>query len=295
MATTLDQYLPYDSGAGANTTESGWRDMMKHMAASQSGVIRGFDTDFNVFGDSSGMQVKVQTGQCFIRGHYGRCAAQKTLAIAASHATLNRRDAVILRNDFINNRIELDVLTGTPAASPTFPTLTTNTSIWETLLAEVTVNAAVVTITAGSVIDRRVYTTSFGKFTRTTTQSINNTTFTAVLYDQYTIQSGDIGYDGTTGQITLNRSGLWLLNNYVGFTNNVTGTRQVQINDSSTTTYVQTSQPAPIGVVDAHLTTTTFEKFTAGQIVRGMAWQNSGGALNTLAGKCIFTAMWVGP
>lgn len=295
MPTSLDQYLPFDAGAGANVTEQSWRDMMKHMAQSQSGVVRGFDNDFQVIGDSSGMVVKVNTGQCFMRGHYGRSSAQKTLSISAAHATLGRRDAVILRADFNNNRIELDVLTGTPAASPTFPNVTQSTAVWETLLAEVTVAAAVVTITAGAVTDRRVYTTAAAKFAKTGTQSIATSSFPALAnYDSFPFQSGDIGLDNANGIVVLNRAGLWLLNAYVGWTANATGARAIQIRDSGSTIYSEADSIVNSAGVNTWLNTIATERFSAGQQVRLICWQSSGGALNTLSGSS-FTAMWIGP
>ncbi|MES2405559.1 MAG: hypothetical protein V4567_14660, partial [Pseudomonadota bacterium] len=47
-----------------------------------------------------------------------------------------RIDRVVLRADFVNNNIVLDVLQGTPAVSPAAPALTQNTSIWEISLAQ---------------------------------------------------------------------------------------------------------------------------------------------------------------
>jgi hypothetical protein len=163
MATTLEKYMPYDLGAGSNTTEDGWRSFMRRVL-NTSGVFRDQLNKFQAFGDSTGMQVKVKSGQCWVEGHYGEQTTQVTLPVTAAHATLARKDRVILRNDFVNNKIELDVLTGTPNASPVTPVLTQSISKWEISLGVINVAAASVTITAGNVLDARHYLDAFPVF-----------------------------------------------------------------------------------------------------------------------------------
>lgn len=153
MAVTFTNYAPFDDGAGSSLTEDGWRAMMRYQV--QTGVLRNIDNELMVYGDSTGMQVKVKTGQCVITGHWGQVSSEATLTIAAAHPTLARRDLVVARADFTNNLIELDVITGTAAASPVVPVLTRNTAVYEIPLAVVQVDAAVVTIAAAKVLDAR--------------------------------------------------------------------------------------------------------------------------------------------
>lgn len=159
MATALDSYAPFDAGAGANVTEATWRSFMRHMRGSVygDGVLRTGPNAFEVYGDASGMQVKVPVGECWIRGAWGELTSEETLAIAAADPTNPRKDLVILRNDFVNNRVELDVLTGTPAGSPSLPSLTQNTSKWEISLATVDVTAADTSIASNQVTDGRTW------------------------------------------------------------------------------------------------------------------------------------------
>jgi hypothetical protein len=160
MATTVDSYAPFDSGAGANVTEGTWRNFMGYMTGRgdlANGVIRGVGLDSIVYADSTGMNVKVRTGEYWIKGHWGQNATEKTLAIAAADPTNPRKDRVVVRADFTNNRLELDVLTGTPAASPSAPTVTQTTSVWETSLAVVDVPATDLTIDATQVRDSRKF------------------------------------------------------------------------------------------------------------------------------------------
>lgn len=150
MATTLDTSVPYD---GQAVTENTWRQFMSSLSG--TGVIRDRANMFNVYADSTGMQVKVQTGEVWIMGHWGSSTSEKVLPITSAHATLTRKDRVILRNDYVNNRIDVDVLAGTPGGST--PSLTQNTSMYEISLGVVTVPPTDLTIDASQVTDARHY------------------------------------------------------------------------------------------------------------------------------------------
>jgi len=210
VATALEVFMPYDSGAGSNVTEDGWRQMSQFWRG--DGVIRRELSEFAVFGDSTGMQVKVPSGRCWIRGNYGHKTTQTTLPIAAAHATLGRRDLVILRNNFLTNQIELDVLTGTPASTPVYPSLTQNTSIWEIQVGQVVVGAAVATITAGNVTARQQFvdgSCSFG--IDTGYQLVSTGTITQVDWDVEQFPSSGCIRSGSNGinAFTFSRVGFW--------------------------------------------------------------------------------------
>jgi hypothetical protein len=148
MSTTLDTYMPYDSGPGSNVSENGWRQFARYFR--NDGIVRAVLNGFNTFGDSTGMQIKVDTGECWIQGEWGQNASLKVIPLVSSNPSNPRIDMVVLRNDFVNNNIVIDVLTGTPAGTPTPPVVTQNSSIWEVQLALVTVAANAVTITSAS-------------------------------------------------------------------------------------------------------------------------------------------------
>lgn len=304
MPTTLDTYAPFDTGAGANVTEDTWRKFMRHMLGSASGVIRGFTSEFAVTGDGSGMNVKVATGECWIRGHYGESTAVKTLPIAAAHATLGRLDRVVLRADFANNRVELDVLTGTAAASPVVRAVTQSTTIWETSLAIVTVPAADTSIAANQVSDDRVYTTAQAKYGRAAgvDQNIPHGNYQMVGCNVGRSLSGDVQSDGL-GKLTLLRPGLWVITAWILFVPNGTGKRELILADpagvsgaNSTMTWVaQTMQPS--AGFNHHLSVTAIERFPANQDIAAFAYQSSGAFLAITSdgmGPTI-SAVWVGP
>lgn len=153
MAIAVDQYAPFDSGAGANVTEDGWRSMMRR--GNIAGVVRGVGSEARVFGDSTGMQVKVSDGEWVIESYWGSLttSAPQPLSITPNVSGSVRYDMAIVRADWVNNVVNLDILVGAPGSGPPAPTR--NTSKWEVPLAIIKVASGAVTIAAGDVFDAR--------------------------------------------------------------------------------------------------------------------------------------------
>lgn len=158
MATSVDSYMPYDSGPGSNVTETGWRSFMRRVG--WTGVIPNVLNQFRPFGDSTGMQVKADTGEAWVEGQWGQSTSIKILPITNNTSGSPRIDLIVIRNDFVNNNIVLDIIQGTPGGFPVAPTPTQNTSKWEITLGLVAVGAGVSTITAGNVTDARAWSTT---------------------------------------------------------------------------------------------------------------------------------------
>lgn len=148
-------YFPFDSGQGANATEAMWTKMARHWLG--TGVISALLNELQVYADSTGMQVKVKTGAAWVKGHYYESDVEELLAIGNASSTNPRIDRIIIRLDWTANTIQLAVLQGTPAVSPSAPDITQNTSRWEISLAQILVGANVFTIPAGNVTDERKY------------------------------------------------------------------------------------------------------------------------------------------
>lgn len=139
-----------------DTSESQFSQWARNIGEGVKGSSGG--TELKVYGDSSGMQVKVPAGFAMVRGHYYSNTAIETLTIAAAHATLARIDSVVLELDPSANTILLTVLTGTAASTPAAPSLTqTDTGVYQIRLANVAVAAAATTITSGNVTDTRTF------------------------------------------------------------------------------------------------------------------------------------------
>jgi len=185
------------------------------------------------FGDSSGMIVKVSSGQSMVRGHYYSSTATESLVIATADPTNPRVDNVVLELDPAANTILLKVVAGTPSGSPVAPTLVqTDSGIWQQLIAWVNVAAAATTISAGNVVDKRTFLPVFngtisasGIITSTSDKSANYTllatdenTYIRSTGSAITITVPDILANGEsvnfiqagTGQITFAGSGVTL-------------------------------------------------------------------------------------
>lgn len=145
---------PFDN---ANTTEAQYSQLFRRLNFTGIAGAPG-DQSVQVFGDSSGMQVKVRTGYAMVRGHFYKTDTQVTLSIAAASSN-PRRDLIVLRLDPTTaNSIVLAVKTGTAAASPADPTLTqTDEDIFEYPIARVNVAASASTISAANVDDLRTF------------------------------------------------------------------------------------------------------------------------------------------
>lgn len=105
----------------------------------------------------TGMQVQVNPGICHIQGAMGIEPNLRTLSLTAA-GSQPRIDTVVARLDLSQavRSIELYVKTGTPAASPSAPSLTRDSTIWELGLANVSVGANVGTISQSNITDTRL-------------------------------------------------------------------------------------------------------------------------------------------
>ena len=177
-----------------NTTETQFSRWARHIGQGVNGVPG--DNNLRVIGDSSGMQVKVKiaggNSQAIVRGHMYNSTAEEVLTIDPS--TSNPRvDYVVLNLDPTANSILLQVVKGTPAASPAAPTLTqTDTGIYQFPLAAVTVGANVTTIDASAVSDVRTF--------------IQNVWTTGTRPPVFT---GLTGFNVTTGRLEVYNGSSW--------------------------------------------------------------------------------------
>lgn len=119
------------------------------------------DTNLLVLGDNSGMQVRVNAGEAFVRGFYYYNSLQATVVIpAAPSAGLSRIDSIVLNLDVVANSIVLAVVSGTAATTGTqvAPALTqTTTGIYQLLLANVNVTGGASSILSTDVTDWRTF------------------------------------------------------------------------------------------------------------------------------------------
>lgn len=150
-----ETYGPFSTGAGSTVSDAQVPYYFGPFLA--DGVVQGVLNSLNTFGDSSGLQVKIDTGQAVLQGHFYRNDALLTKTLATADPSLARIDSVVVSMDLIGKTIAVTVLTGTPATTPVAPAVTQNANTWQILLATVNVAAAASTITAANVTDARTY------------------------------------------------------------------------------------------------------------------------------------------
>jgi len=136
-----------------DTTETQFSQWARNIG---EGVINGVANELEPFADSTGMVVKVKTGQALVRGHYYVNDAEVSLTIPAADLTDPRIDAIVLRLDPVANSIVLAVIEGNPDPSPVAPALTqTDGDVYEQLIATVEVSPATANIAPEDVTDQR--------------------------------------------------------------------------------------------------------------------------------------------
>jgi len=169
---------------GIDTTETQFSQWARNFNSGVDDVATGTALQVSA---GSGLAVDVAVGESMVRGHYYISDAVETLALATADATNDRIDTVVLKLDPSANSIVLAVKTGTPAGSPSAPTLVqTDAGIYEQPLADVEVPAT--SGVPGTITDRREFQgTRLGSWTT----AGRPTPAGRVLF----------GYNTTTGQV----------------------------------------------------------------------------------------------
>jgi len=156
VTVVLDEYYPFATGAGSNVTEAQWREMASAWLA--TGVLAGEGSEFATVQRAAGanMSVDVASGQSRIQGTVGIENDTNNIGVTANATGNPRIDLLVARGDWVNKRIELDILVGTPAVTPAAPTPTqNNTTMWELPLYEIAVAAGATSIVNANLTDVR--------------------------------------------------------------------------------------------------------------------------------------------
>ena len=111
---------------------------------------------------ATGMNVTVAAGSAWINGYNYENTEPFDLAISTAHGVYSRIDRIVVQLSMIDREIKLAVLTGTPAETPTAPTLTRTADVYELCISEVTVPQAAVFITEQNIADTRLNTALCG-------------------------------------------------------------------------------------------------------------------------------------
>ena len=104
---------------------------------------------------ATGMNVDIQTGRAIIDCRWIRNDAVLTMPITASHVTLARYTAIMVRLDYSARTISIIAVDGTPATSPAKPEPTQTATVKDLVLAYLYIPAGATAIPQANIQDQR--------------------------------------------------------------------------------------------------------------------------------------------
>jgi hypothetical protein len=102
-----------------------------------------------------GMNVQIMPGRGVINCKWISNNSALILEVTAAHAVLNRWTAVVMRLDVVNRLMTITTKDGTPASTPTKPSMDNTASVVELCLAYIYVGAGVTSISQANIEDMR--------------------------------------------------------------------------------------------------------------------------------------------
>lgn len=101
------------------------------------------------------LKLNVAVGDAFINGYWYKNDENFELQLAQANGSLPRIDRIVLRWDSLTRYINLAILQGNPAATPSAKNLTRNADTWELGLADVYIERGVLSISDANITDLR--------------------------------------------------------------------------------------------------------------------------------------------
>ena len=122
-----------------------------------NGVFNDVSTGLQVV-EATDMTVTVKAGDALINGKHFYEESDRTLAVQSASAMLDRIDTVVVRLNLALEALTIDlyVVEGTPAATPTAPSLTRNASVYELGIANLFITRNTTTISQAKITDTRL-------------------------------------------------------------------------------------------------------------------------------------------
>ncbi len=142
-----------------------------------------FNGNLQVTADGTTMSVTVADGYVNINGKTRWFETSNVLSLSAASGSLSRIDAIVVRRDDAARNITLEVVEGTSAETPVAPSPTRTDSVYELVLAYVTVGVGAINISQANITDKRADTNVCGWVTATVTE-MDFSQFTA-QFEQY--------------------------------------------------------------------------------------------------------------
>ena len=110
----------------------------------------------------NGLAVSVAAGSAWINGYRYENTDDLNLPLTTANGSNPRIDRIVVRLSQVSRSIQLAVVDGTPAATPSTPALTRTSDIYELGIADVLIPAAATSIAANNITDTRLNTSLCG-------------------------------------------------------------------------------------------------------------------------------------
>lgn len=133
-----------------------------------------------IFANGDSMSVTVRAGKAWVNGYYLINDDNYTLPLSVGDTTLNRIDRIVIRLDFVQRKMSVEVKKGTLSASPVAPTLKRDADAYELALADVYIAKGALTINQAAVTDTRLNNNLCGLM-----HGVVNQVDTTTIFNQY--------------------------------------------------------------------------------------------------------------
>lgn len=129
---------------------------------------------------TNAMKVIIRPGKAWVNGYYLINDEDYSLSLAVGDTSLNRIDRIVIRLDFLERKMSVEVKKGTLSASPVAPTLKRDADAYELALADIYVAKGALTITQASITDTRLNNSLCGMM-----HAVVNQVDTTSIFNQY--------------------------------------------------------------------------------------------------------------
>lgn len=109
-----------------------------------------------IYANRDSMSVTVRPGKAWVNGYYLINDDDYNLQVSVGDTTLNRIDRIVIRLDFAQRKMSVEVKKGILSASPVAPTLKRDADAYELALADVYIAKGALTITQAAITDTRL-------------------------------------------------------------------------------------------------------------------------------------------
>lgn len=110
----------------------------------------------------NGLAVSVAAGSAWINGYRYENTDALNLPLTTANGSNPRIDRIVVRLSQVSRNVQLAVVDGTPAATPSAPALTRTSDVYELGIADVLIPAAATSIATNNITDTRLNTNLCG-------------------------------------------------------------------------------------------------------------------------------------